>query len=65
MKQTEVIGANNRIAPYYEWDLGPGGTRSNFRVREDRDHNITFSKGKETHDVRKVSPEDLKNAPIR
>jgi hypothetical protein len=65
MRDTEVIGASARLAPYYEWDMGPKGSRRNFRVREDRDHNITFSKGKETRNVRKVDPKDLQNAGIR
>lgn len=50
---TEVTGSGNRIGQEWKWDGGPGGTRRNFRIVEDRDHNITYKGGKETLNVRK------------
>ena len=61
---TEVTGSGNEIAQRVEWDEGRNGTRRNFRINEDRDHNITYKGGKETLNVRKVDPEDLKNATL-
>jgi hypothetical protein len=65
LPDTAITGTGNKIAPYYEWDNGPKGARSNFRILEDRDHNITFNRGNETSNVRKVDPKDLANAGIR
>jgi hypothetical protein len=65
LPDTAVTGTGNRVAPYYEWDQGPRGVRANFRIKEDNDHNITFERGNETRNVRKVDPKELENAAIR
>jgi hypothetical protein len=44
---TEVTGSGARIAPYYHYGEQP-------TIDEDRDHNITFKKGEEPKDVRKI-----------
>jgi RHS repeat-associated protein len=62
--KAEITGAGTRIGQGVEWDESRGGRRANFRVKEDRDHNIVFSGGKETLNVRKVSDETLKNATL-
>jgi hypothetical protein len=62
--KTAVTGAGNRIAQEVKWNVTQRGERINFSVLEDRDHNITYNKGKETLNVRKVDPETLKNASL-
>jgi hypothetical protein len=49
----KVTGSGNRIAPYYTYGKQP-------TITEDRDHNITFEKGKDPVDVRKIEP----NVPL-
>ena len=62
--KAEIVGAGARIAQGIEWDITPRGTRINFRVSEDRDHNIIYRNGKETKNVRQVSTHDLQNAGL-
>jgi RHS repeat-associated protein len=50
LKDTEVIGSANEIAQDYS------GSGKNFSLKENRNYNITYSKGQETHDARKVDP---------
>jgi hypothetical protein len=46
---TNVTGSGARIAPYYAYGEKP-------TITEDRDHYITFEKGKDPVDARKVDP---------
>jgi hypothetical protein len=62
--KSDIVGAGARIAQGIEWDITPRGTRVNFRVSEDRDHNIIYRGGKETKNVRQVSTHDLQNAGL-
>lgn len=64
LPNTAVTGTGNKIAVDYRWQETRRG-RSNFQILENRDHNITFERGQETHNVRKVDPKDLQNAGIR
>jgi RHS repeat-associated protein len=60
---SEVTGTGNYVAQNIAWDGGPKG-RTNYRVVEDRDHNITYKGGKETHNVRKVDIKALQEAGL-
>ena len=50
LKNTEVTGSANEIAQDYS------GVGKNFSLKENRNYNVTYSKGSETHDARKIDP---------
>jgi hypothetical protein len=65
LPNTAITGTGNRIAPYYGWEGTRGGGKTNIHIDEDRTHNITFERGRETRDVRKIDMKELENAGIR